>query len=350
MPPYATTVARDETDKEVILGLWRRNLDAVPEGKYAWLYESGQGESWVVRDGEEIVGSVGLMRREFWTPRGIVRGAQPIDLNVEARCRTGGAAISMQRSVNGLALEGDLDLLYSFPGRSSECVLRRVGYEAVCPLDRWILPVRGEAVLSGKIRHPAARMLAGMLGDVYFRLRRAAGGLIAGSREQGPTGISDVFDASFDRLWESARPRFDLLGRRDAAYLNWRFAQCPEAAHRVFFSRSEDGSLCGYIVYCVEEGTIHINDFLAADGTAWARLLGAFLHFAIEQEACDRVVAVFIGPDWITSGFRRYGFLHRETDWRLYAFAPCDFRRMDGLSVYDHRVWYLTRADLDTSF
>ena len=354
MPPYATTVARGEEDKRLTLDLWRRNLEDVPDGKYEWLYESDRGENRVVRDGDECIGSVGLMRREFVAGDQTFRAAQPVDLNVEAKCRMGGAAIQMQRVVNETVLDGTYDLLFSFPGRSSECVLRRVGYNVVRPLDRWVLPVRCEPHLPERIAHPAARRLLGGVGDVYLKIRRATGGLAAGglsteSRCGVLTAVSDYFDESFDRYWESAAPTFPLLGRRDADYLNWRFGRCPGPRHRVFSLRNADRTLLGYTVYCVDEGTVHLNDFLCRDAMVWPHLLREFLRFILSTEACDRIVAVFIGPDYFAGGFRRLGFHHRTTDWNLYVFTGRDENAGGGFNFHDPSVWFVTRADLDTS-
>ena len=349
MPPYATTVVRSEDEKQIILDLWHRNLEDVPNGKYEWLYESGRGENWVVRDGDTCIGSVGLMHRTIVAGDREFRAAQPVDLNVEANCRMGRAAISMQRTINDTVLEGQYDLLFSFPGRSSECVLRRVGYDALRPLERWVLPVRSEAHLPERISHPAARRLLGTAGDVYLKIRRAAGGLATGLRGFVDTAVSDRFDASFDRHWEAAVPLYRLLGRRDAAYLNWRFGDCPGPRHRVFSLRGLDGAILGYTVYCIQDGTVHLNDFLCSDAKVWPRLLGEFLRFVLSTEPCDRVVAVFIGPDYFATGFKRFGFYRRATDWNLYIFAGCSEEPRRGFNFYNPGDWFITRADLDTS-
>jgi hypothetical protein len=56
------------------------------------------------------------------------------------------------------------------------------------------------------------------------------------------------FDDSFTELWDAIRPRLDVAVRRDAAYLNWKFASAPHVRYSIASLRRE-GKTTGYAVY-----------------------------------------------------------------------------------------------------
>lgn len=95
------------------------------------------------------------------------------------------------------------------------------------------------------------------------RLRRATGALIGGAlrpladiavpalpQPALPVEAHDgPFDARFDALWEAVASGYDAIGRRDAACLQWRFRDRPDAAYRVLtLAGPSGGSLRGYAV------------------------------------------------------------------------------------------------------
>lgn len=56
------------------------------------------------------------------------------------------------------------------------------------------------------------------------------------------------FDARIDRLWERLAPRFALAVRRDARYLNWKYAEPPHVRYSMALLRRGD-EVDGYVVY-----------------------------------------------------------------------------------------------------
>ncbi|MEW6321237.1 MAG: hypothetical protein AB1635_09115 [Acidobacteriota bacterium] len=74
------------------------------------------------------------------------------------------------------------------------------------------------------------------------------------------------FDMRADRLWERVASRLDLAVRRDAAYLNWKFAEPPHVRYAIAVL-VRDGEMDGYAVYRhlrePQARVTHIVDFLA---------------------------------------------------------------------------------------
>ena len=56
------------------------------------------------------------------------------------------------------------------------------------------------------------------------------------------------FDARADRLWERLAPRFTLAVKRDAKYLNWKYAEPPHVRYQIALLRRGD-EVEGYVVY-----------------------------------------------------------------------------------------------------
>jgi hypothetical protein len=56
------------------------------------------------------------------------------------------------------------------------------------------------------------------------------------------------FDESFTALWDKLAPKFDVAVRRDAAYLNWKFATAPHVRYTMA-ALVRNGETAGYAVY-----------------------------------------------------------------------------------------------------
>jgi hypothetical protein len=56
------------------------------------------------------------------------------------------------------------------------------------------------------------------------------------------------FDDSFTELWETIGSKFDLAVRRDASYLNWKYAAAPHVRYSIAALRRNDRNV-GYAVY-----------------------------------------------------------------------------------------------------
>ncbi|MBZ0168965.1 hypothetical protein MELA_02087 [Candidatus Methylomirabilis lanthanidiphila] len=50
------------------------------------------------------------------------------------------------------------------------------------------------------------------------------------------------FDAGIDRLWEQCRPELRVATIRDARYLNWRYADCPDVQYRLLMAGGTMGT------------------------------------------------------------------------------------------------------------
>jgi GNAT superfamily N-acetyltransferase len=130
------------------------------------------------------------------------------------------------------------------------------------------------------------------------------------------------FDDGVTRLWERVGPRFAFAVRRDAAYLNWKFADAPHLKY-VCATSERDGETRGYVVIRhVEQEDLRVTilaDFLAdpADPAAFLALLRWIDREALA--ARSDLVRVFTTHAGFQRIFRSAGYLDRDPGMRFVA-------------------------------
>jgi hypothetical protein len=216
--------------------LWRDNLSvrgdatATLEWKYV-AAPGGRGEAFVLHDGAgTAVGCTGIAVRTL-EHRGVaVRAALLADFAVDRAHRTGMPALVLQRAAKRHA-DAAYDVAYGFPNANAVAIYRRIGYHELGGMARYVRVLRYGGYLARRYGRPIAARAAGAILDAAklgVRLARAA--RTAASVEL--QWLDDV-DPRFDRLWEESRDRWNLVCRRDAAFLRWRFLRWPGANPRV---------------------------------------------------------------------------------------------------------------------
>ncbi len=343
---YTVAECDPQGQRGSILELWRRNLPDAPEHRYAWLYGAGPATAWLLKSGTgSVVGAAGLMRRELQLAGRRVRAGQAIDLNVDQSHRSIGPALSLQRALVAAVKEGRFDLIYALPNAKSEPVLRRVGYRPLGTLQRWARPLASDAPFKRWLRQKGLRKATSAVVDSFLYLnspeafyRRPAGLRVH---------VTDRFDARFDGLWERAAPQFQVIGERTSAYLNWRFCQCPQVRHRVFYLASADDELLAYLVYSPGEKTAYVSDFLFNEPDKLDLLLIEFLRQMRRQKA-EVVATSFLGSHVVGRRLKRLGFWMRPSDWKAMLYVDRQRLGPEAEGLGDAESWFLTRADVDT--
>jgi hypothetical protein len=126
---------------------------------------------------------------------------------------------------------------------SSYGLFKKLGYHDVGPVPffRKVLDPRAVAARwVGPSLGAAAGPLLGLALDTLHPEAPARGAEV---EVQTVTG----FGAGYDRLWERARGSYAMCVRRDAAYLEWKYAHCPHRRYALREARRE-GELVGFAV------------------------------------------------------------------------------------------------------
>jgi GNAT superfamily N-acetyltransferase len=181
-------------------------------------------------------------------------------------------------------------------------------------------------------------------GGAAARWRRLAAVL----RPRGAVHAVERFDASFTRLWERVSPTFALAGRRDAAYLQWRYGQAPHARYSTI-ALSHGGETAAWAVYRhAQDGRWRATvlvDFLADPDEPQAL---ATLIDAVEREARragSDVVRAFATHATYRACLLGAGFDVRDGSPRLIAKVTALPVPPEFYASTDR--WHVTRGDSD---
>ncbi|MEO0651720.1 MAG: hypothetical protein AAFZ65_13675 [Planctomycetota bacterium] len=192
------------------------------------------------------------------------------------------------------------------------------------------------------------------IGQLYlhynvFRSQTVLGRPVPAGSDQLPDGVRvlERFDASVDRLYARCRDGWGTSVIRDAAFLNWRFADNLLHDYTVLAVDGSDG-LAGYLVFRAADwltpGTGVLADWLVdADDPAAAELLREAL-FAQARRAGKVAVAGFL-PEW-SAWFERF------QTWGFGVF-PTEYYMVGRTFDPNHSLWWLrdhwwfTLADSD---
>jgi hypothetical protein len=154
------------------------------------------------------------------------------------------------------------------------------------------------------------------------------------------------FDERSNRLWQEASPHFPVACRRDAAFLNWRFAKFPADRYRIFYARHRD-EVVGHVVLRSGEWNGlpagFIVDYVCTP--RWTKPLMAAALAELRQERLAGVYCLHLNPVSI-SPLRSLGFLRRDSGWRFMVRSrdlPTEVRSL----IEDPHAWFLTAADSD---
>lgn len=343
---YVVTETDTHQDRETILDLWTRNLPATSENRYSWLYERGPAVSWLLRSGSgQAIGATGLMRRTFRSPAGNLRAGQAIDLCVDRSHRAAGPALGLQRAVTATVENGELDLIYGFPNEKSEAVLRRVGYNTIGNLTRWVKLLSSEKVIEPWLPRRLPRKATSLAVDCLLKLTSPEW------RYRLPDNlhleVTDRFDQRFDALWQTAAPRFHFVGERTSDYLNWRFGQCPNVVHRAFCLSEKDARLVAYLVYSLRGSEAYVSDLFFTNVSNLKLLLARFLR-QMRWEKVGLVGTDYTGSSLVTRTLRSFGFWQRPSQWKAMLFFDPQRFQGSGERLLDNESWFLTRADVDS--
>lgn len=196
---------------------------------------------------------------------------------------------------------------------------RYLGYEYLPPLEVASVPAAG-----------LRRSLVRRVSD------RLAGWTVGRLTTAGP---------EHDRFFEAAAPAYGFLVQRDAAWLRWRYLECPDAVHHLFEVRRR-GELAGWAAFRRDGDTLRWGDamFRRDRLEAVAVLLSSVLHTL--GRTTERVSGWLAPhPPWWREHVLGLGFtLAPEPN----GLAPV-FKRFDSTLTVEviGRSLYLTEGDSD---
>ncbi len=196
---------------------------------------------WVARDGDQLLGQYASMPVGLWWGKREVRASWGMDVFVraEARGRGIGALLFTTWSEH---VEVALGLGLT---PSSYSLFRKLDYHDVGPVPFFQKVLDPKAV--------ASRHLGPVLGALTGPTLGLGLRVIARERvrpaSRGEVSVRSItgFDAEYDGLWRRARASYAMCVRRDASYLQWKYAACPHRRYELREARRGD-ELVGFAV------------------------------------------------------------------------------------------------------
>jgi GNAT acetyltransferase-like protein len=253
-------------DRRALDQLYRRvgGPEAAERLQLTWQWERRQNPAarhaapWLVREGTAIIGAC---------------TALPVRVSIGGRDVTGAwltdPVVAAERAGQGVheqllrAWHRDAEVtLAAAVTDTTRAVLDRLRVPRAIPLPCVVKPLSRRALRRADWPQPVNRLVSAVtlpFVKVVARQRPL--------RES--VEVVRRLDDSADRLWADAAAKIALAVRRDAAYVNWRFAETPHARYTIAVLRRND-SVAGYAVYRharEPRGRVtHLVDFLAVPG------------------------------------------------------------------------------------
>jgi len=297
----------------------------------------------VILDGDRVAGSLGYMPADFW-----IRGERvPVrfthDLLVDPDYRGQGLAKLVVDNARAL---GDF-----FPGgmwMTDPCYKIHLGcgFDDAAALTTYTLALDAMSFVAQK-EMSAAKALVARLGLTLTRLRSVARANRALARAGNAMQAIDRFDPALDATWAHLGASYDITLARDAAFLNWRYAEHPHLTYRFAIAR-KNGVAAGFVVWRpsnVGEKRAVIVDFLVAKGdvVTFEQLLSHAIVNA--SAACCHSLSILTTQSWAARTLRSFGFFPRgsRNTWVVAGWQE----RIPKEWLTDQDPWHVVLSDSD---
>ncbi|WP_337287497.1 GNAT family N-acetyltransferase [Candidatus Methylomirabilis sp.] len=155
-------------------------------------------------------------------------------------------------------------------------------------------------------------------------------------------------DAGLDRLWERCRHDLSVAVIRDAAYLRWRYLQCPDAHYHLLVARRRfSGTVMGVAVVRLgwqDRPVACLVDWLVPSGSAAVgEALLAYVEWLAGTAGMESLQAWFPPPSGQLRFLLAAGFRHEPTPYELVALSADPSILLEGAGDR----WYYTMGDSD---
>jgi GNAT superfamily N-acetyltransferase len=306
---------RSAADDDELFRLYRAVFgEALAESsrrRWRWQYldnpatAPGGPEIWVARDGGTLLGQYASMPVHLrWGDRQL-RSSWGMDvfLSPAARGRGVGARLFTAWS-DSVEVALGLGLTTSSYG-----LFRKLSYADVGPVPFHYRILDPRAVAARRLG-PKWAGIAGRLLGLGWRVRHRERPLPPGDVVVAPVAR---FDARYDALWDRAGASYAMCVRRDAAYLNWKYLDCPQRRYDIV-EAVRGGTLAGFALSRHEEhrglrlGWIvdlfaHADDHAVRDALL-GHVLDGFRRAGVARAQAFSMSAA-VGAGLARRGFRR---------------------------------------------
>ena len=332
-------------DRQELLSVLQRNLQDVPhESRLSWMYlgnPAGFARSWFLCDADgSAVGVTSLFPRAVWLDGKAEVCGQVGDFGVDARFRSLGPALMLQRATFEPVLENAIAFCYDCPPHElGMAMFYRLGLEENCRMQPFVKPPRADRHLQRLLGSTAGRVASRMANPVLRLNPRPLSPChgVEFALHQGD------FDQEFSAVDEAVPACGSIRNRRSADDLNWRFRRDPVRQFEVLTARRA-GELLAYVIFTIVEEDALIFDLFGRD----LKCVGTHLLQALTDMLYGRPLqtlrAVLTCDDLVGRIFGEAGFSPRGHSTRVVAFGGAKFGCEDALLHTAH--WQFQHSDV----
>jgi GNAT superfamily N-acetyltransferase len=334
-------------DRRAVEALYRRVFghDAADASRLRWDWQyrrnpnnpGGEPEIWIAREGPAIIGQYATMPVRLHVKGREVIGSWGMDVMVapERQRRGLGEVLfrTWDRNVGASLGLGLSDASYR--------LFQKLGWPDVGPVPCLVKPLTRRAFRHPRWPVPINRLISAVTWPIVVIIARAR-------PLRAEVRMVQRFDESFTRLWERLAGKFDLAVRRDAAYLNWKFAGAPHVRYSIA-ALLREGDTAGYVVYRhLQEPRGRVTllvDFLAdPDDEEGVETLLRWVDREARQEDSDKI-RTFAMHAGLRSMLRRSGYFQVKSTMEFVV-------KVNGAEVgpdfYENTdAWHVTLGDSD---
>lgn len=234
-------------DHRAVDALYRRVFghDAAAASRLRWEWQyrrnpnnpGGDPEIWIAREGPAVIGQYATMPVRLSVRGREVRGSWGMDVMVAPERQRQGLGEALFRTWDR-NVGASLGLGLS---NASYRLFQKLHWPDVGPVPCFVKPLTRRALRRPNWPVAVNRLVSAMTLPAIK--------IVARSRPlRAEVRIIQRFDDSVTDLWDAVAPKFDLAVRRDASYLNWKFAAAPHVRYSIA-ALVQNGRTTGYAVY-----------------------------------------------------------------------------------------------------
>lgn len=234
-------------DRRAVDALYRRvfGIDAAEASRLRWDWQyrrnpnnpGQEPEIWIAREGPAIVGQYATMPVRLHVQGQEVQGSWGMDVMVAPeRQRQGLGEVLFRTWDRNVGASLGLGL-----SEASYRLFQKMRWPDVGPVPCFVKPLTRRALRRPEWPVPVNRIVSALTLPIVK--------IVARNRPlRAEVRMLQRFDDSFTELWDSIAAKFNLAVRRDAAYLNWKYAGAPHVRYSIAALRRDDRNV-GYAVY-----------------------------------------------------------------------------------------------------
>ena len=333
---YKVLEADINQSRNIICELWRESfpeMDA-PQDKIDSSYINNitkRGNIYLLSVNEKIVGVKGIIPRDCYVYGESKSFGLFCDFTVAKKHRSLGPSIKLLSETVKLASD-QYDLLYGFPNKKAEVIFKRVGYEKLPNISRYVKIIDYKPYLKKKIKWPFTYFMTKLLNlGVIIKLSFLQLKLC----NQYTSETTNIFKNDIDILWEKCDKSKLIMSARNKEWLEWRFKNSQNSTN-IFVINNSKKEVQGYIVYSLSEGVCFIYDALSQNEGEFKKLFILFTKELFKGDTSS-ISFEFIAPDSYIKIITDLGFIYRDSE-PVYAINK---------SMFKHNNIYITEMDRD---